>query len=370
MTSTWAEIDLSAIRDNVRRMKALTGTRVMAVVKADAYGHGAVAVSHAAAKAGADWLGVARVEEGLALRAAGLALPILVMVDTPPRLAAEAVGRDLALTVFDVESAQAYAAAARAQNRTARVHVKLDTGLGRLGLLPAEARPFIEAVSRLEGLQVEGCFTHFANADSSPSLTGRGGKLSAQAQFSLFQSVLQSLPARPPLLHACNSAGALAIPEARLDLVRVGIALYGLNPSDDVPCPPGFRPALAWKARVMQVKALPPGHGVSYGHEYVTSEWETVAVVGVGYADGYRRVLHLNEVLIRGQRAPVRGRVCMDQVIVGVSHIPSVRAGDEVTLIGEQGGARLTADELARKWGTINYEVTCGITARVPRIFV
>lgn len=368
MTSTWAEIDLSAIQHNVRRLRALTGVRLMAVVKANAYGHGAVEVSRAAARAGADWLGVARVEEGLALRAAGLTLPILIMAYTPPALAAEAIRHDLTLTVFDAESAQAYAAAARSLNRMARVHVKVDTGMGRLGALPEDAPQFIGAVRQLEGLQVEGCYTHFANADmldgpQPPSLT-------ACAQLARFHAVLQALPVRPPLLHACNSAGALAVPEARLDLVRVGIALYGLNPSEEVPCPPDFRPALSWKARVAQVKLLPPGHGVSYGHEYVTTEAETVAAVSVGYADGYRRALRVNEVLIRGQRAPVRGRVCMDQIIVGVSHIPDVQSGDEVTLIGAQGEARLTADDLARKWGTINYEVTCGIAARVPRVFV
>jgi alanine racemase len=374
MTSTWVEIDLAAIRHNVRRMRALTGARVMAVVKANAYGHGAAEVSRAAAEAGADWLGVARPEEGVALRAAGLTLPILVLGDTPPAQAAEALGRDLTLTVFDFESAQAYAAAARALNRTVRTHIKVDTGMSRLGVPPAAAPQLIEAVSQLEGLQVEGCFTHFANADFPPSPHGRGaggeGVLSAQAQLALFHSILNALPARPPLLHACNSAGALAVPEARLDLVRIGIALYGLNSSADVPCPPDFRPALSWKARVSQVKVLPPGSGVSYGHEYMTTGTEAVAAVSVGYADGYRRLLHVNEVLIRGQRAPVRGRVCMDQIIVGVSHIPGVRQGDEVTLIGRQGNESLAADDLARKWGTINYEVTCGIAARVPRIFV
>ncbi|MDW8328329.1 MAG: alanine racemase [Anaerolineales bacterium] len=368
MSSTWAEIDLSAIQHNLRRMKALAGVRVMAVVKANAYGHGAVEVSRAAALAGADWLGVARVEEGMALRQAGLALPILVMGYTPPAVSAEAIGHDLTLTVFDAESAQAYAATARALNRTARVHVKVDTGMGRLGVLPEDAPEFIGSVRRLEGLQVEGCYTHFANADM---LDGpQPPPLSARAQLARFNAVLQALPLRPSLLHACNSAGALTIPEARLDLVRVGIALYGLNPSAEVPCPPDFRPALSWKARVTQVKLLPPGHGVSYGHEYITTEAETVAAVSVGYADGYRRAPRVNEVLIRGRRAPVRGRVCMDQIIVGVSHIPGVQPGDEVTLIGVQGEARLTADDLARKWGTINYEVTCGIAARVPRVFV
>jgi alanine racemase len=366
MTLTWAEIDLAAIQYNLCRMKALTGTRVMAVVKANAYGHGAVAVARAAGAAGADWLGVARADEGLALREAGITLPILVMGYTLPTLAAEAIGRALTLTVFDYESAHAYAAAARAANHTATVHVKVDTGMGRLGVMPEDAPRFVEAVSGMEGLQVEGLFTHFASADSLLP----GSPVPPHKQLGLFKSILAALPSRPVLLHACNSAGALSVPDARLDMVRMGIALYGLDPSAEVPCPPDFRPVLTWKARVTQVRTLPPGHGVSYGSAYVTTEHEAIAVVGVGYADGYRRVLNVNEVLIGGRRAPVRGRVCMDQIIAGVTHIPNVRAGDEVVLIGRQGDAALTADDLARKWDTINYEVTSSLMARVPRVFV
>lgn len=359
---TWAEIDLAAIRNNVRQMQALARTRIMAVVKANAYGHGSIHVARAAQQAGAEWLGVARPEEGLALRAAGLQLPILVMGYTPPEAASEALANALTLTVFDWESATAYALAARALNRTANIHIKVDTGMGRLGVLPSEALNFFNAVRGLEGLNIEGVFTHFANADAaSPS--------SAQNQLNVFQELIAALSVRPTLVHACNSAGALALPAARLDMVRLGIALCGLNPSADVPCPPQFRPALTWKARVAQVKTLPPGHGVSYGHRYMTTETETLAVVAVGYADGYRRAPSAQAVLIGGQRAPIRGRVCMDQIIVGVSHIPNVRAGDEAVLIGQQGTEHIPADELARQWGTINYEVTSGLMARVARQF-
>jgi alanine racemase len=374
MTSlTWAEIDLSAIQHNLRRMKALTGTRVMAVVKANAYGHGALEAACAVSDAGADWLGVARADEGMALRAAGLTLPILVLGYTPLDSAVDAIGNDLALAAFTFESAQAYAEAARSLNRRARLHIKVDTGMGRLGVLPQDAPELVRVVSALKGVEVEGVFTHFANADAlTPGPVfdrpaGREG--SARSQLNTFNSVLAALPSRPPLIHAANSAAALSLPEARLDLVRMGIALYGLNPSDEVPCPPDFRAALSWKALVTQVKTLPPGHGVSYGHQYVTKDHETIATVGVGYADGYRRLLNVNEVLIHGQRAPVRGRVCMDQVVVGVSHIPNVRTGDEAVLIGQQGDEAITADELARKWGTINYEVTSGIMARVKRVY-
>jgi alanine racemase len=370
MTSlTWAEIDLAAIQHNLRRMKALAGTRVMAVVKANAYGHGALETARACAEAGADWLGVARVEEGLALRAAGLTPPILVLGYTPPQAATEAIGHGLTLTVFSLEAARAYADAARALNRRARLHVKVDTGMGRLGVMPAEAPDLIRAIGGLKSVEIEGVFTHFANADSlngpSPAVWGE----TALAQLSMFNNIIASLPSRPPLIHAANSAAALALPEARLDLVRMGIALYGLNPSAEVPCPPDFQAALSWKALVTQVKTLPPGSGVSYGHQYITPTQETLATLGVGYADGYRRVLNVNEALIGGQRAPVRGRVCMDQIIVGVSHLPEVRVGDEAVLIGRQGAEALSADELARKWGTINYEVTSGLLARVARRF-
>lgn len=355
---TWVEINLAAIQNNVRQMHALAQTRVMAVVKANAYGHGMVEVARAATEAGAEWLGVARLEEGLALRVAGLAQPILVLGYTLPNAAKHAAANDLTLTVFDYQTARACAEAASALNRTIRVHVKVDTGMGRLGVLPSDALEFIRAVRALENVEVEGVFTHFAGSDLADSS-------SARQQLAEFESVLSVID-RPPLIHASNSAGAFALPQARFDLVRMGIALYGLHPSEDVPCPAGFRPALAWKARVVQVKTLPPGHGVSYGAEYVTSETETLAVLPVGYADGYRRFpKNVNEVLLHGQRAKVRGRVCMDQIIVGVSHIPEARAGDEVTLLG----SAMPADELARRWGTINYDVTSGIMARVPRIY-
>jgi alanine racemase len=368
---TWLDIDLEAIRNNVRRMAALAGTRVMAVVKANAYGHGAAEVARAAAEAGAAWLGVARADEGLALRAAGLDLPVLVLGYTPPALAAEALARNLTLTVVDHETGQACAAAAGALGRPARVHLKVDTGMGRLGVLPEAAPALHRALRALPGLEVEGVFTHFARADEQ---LAEADGLTAARQLARFAEVLQALEAPPGLRHAANSAAALTLPAARLDLVRMGIALYGLHPSRATPCPPNFRPALTWKARVAQVKTLPAGHGISYGHYYVTREPETVAVVTVGYADGYRRALHLNEVLIHGRRAPVRGRVCMDQVIAGVTHIPDVRPGDEAVLLGEQADPAgrldaLTADELAEKWKTINYDVTSGILPRVARLY-
>ncbi|MEP7357131.1 MAG: alanine racemase [Anaerolineales bacterium] len=365
---TWLEIDLNAIRTNVRHLRHLAGTAgLLAVVKANAYGHGAVAVSRAAAEAGAAWLGVARAGEGLELRAAGLALPILVMGYTPPAAAAEAIANDLTLTVYDLEIAAAYAAAAREQGRTARVHVKLDSGMGRLGIAAEDGLAFVRALSALPGLSLDGLFTHFAGSD----LADQSSTLKQLERLDAALAALTAVGLRPPRVHAANSGAVLRRPEARYDLVRSGILLYGLDPSDEVPRPAGFEPALTWKATLAQVKTLPPGHGVSYGAEYVTTETETVAVLPVGYADGFRRVpKRINSVLIAGQRAPVRGRVCMDQIVVGVSHLPGVRVGDEAVLVGRQGSETISAEMLAQRWGTINYDVTSGILARVERRYL
>ncbi len=357
---TWVDVDLHALRHNFRQLQTLTGTRVAPVIKANAYGHGAVAVARAITAAGADYLCVARAEEALALREAGIGCEILVLGYTPPETAAEAVAQSLTLAVFDADSITAYAAAARAVGRKARLHLKLDTGMTRLGALPADAPALAARILSDPDLELDGLFQHFAASDSRD-------KTSARLQLARFNEVLAALPRRPRLVHACNSAGALTLPEAHFDLVRTGIVFYGLSPSDDVPAPVSFRPALSWKARVTLVKTVPAGTGVSYDHQYVTTTTETLAIVPVGYADGFRRKLNVNEVLIGGRRAPVRGRVCMDQVIVGVSDIPNVHVGDEVVVLGKQGAEALTAEDLARRWGTNNYDVTSGILARVTR---
>ena len=363
----WVEVDLSAIRGNLKRLVELaSGAAVMAVVKASAYGHGAVTVAGAAEAAGAAWLGVARPGEALELRAAGIRAPILVLGYTPPDLAEQAIRQELTLAAFDHETAAAYASAARALGRRARVHAKLDSGMGRLGVAVQDGPAFVRGLNGLDGLEVDGLFTHFAASDTT-SLA------SAEAQVARFDGALQALEAaglRPRWVHAANSAAIWRLPAARYNLVRAGIALYGLDPSPEAPCLPGFSPALAWKARVVQVKTLPPGHGVSYGAEYVTKTDERVAVVPAGYADGYRRVpKNVNEVLVGGRRAPVRGRVCMDQMVIGVNDVPGVKVGDEVVLLGQQGAERITAEDLARRWGTINYDVTGGIMARVERVY-
>lgn len=364
---TWVEVDLEAIAQNVRRLRGIVGEQVaiMAVVKADGYGHGAIKVAYTALNNGADWLGVACLNEALALRAAGIEAPILILGYTPPWQAQQVVEHGIDATVFNLEPAQALGRAAAALGRTARVHVKVDTGMGRLGLLPEDTVPFVEALAAVPGLAVQGIFTHFAMADSAD-------RSHCNEQWRRFKGLLAELARRglrPPLAHAANSAATLTMPEAHLDMVRVGVALYGLSPSADVPCPPGFRPALAFKTQVSQVKTVPAGSCVSYGCTYRTARESRLAVIPVGYADGFRRApQHWGEVLVRGRRAPIVGRVCMDQTIIDVTDIPGVRQGDEVVLIGSQGEERITADEVAARLGTINYEVVSEILARVPRV--
>lgn len=366
MSPTWAEVDLDAIAHNVQTLRRAAGVPVMAVVKADAYGHGAVPVARAALAAGAEWLAVARVEEGLALRAAGIRAPVLVLGWAPPEAAAAAVRHDLRLTVFDDHTRAAVAAAARQEGAIARVHVKVDTGMGRLGLPgwdPERAAATALLAAADPHLQVEGIYTHFARADEpDPEPT--------RQQLARFRQVLDRLSRRglrPPLVHAANSAAALRFPEARYDLVRPGIALYGLDPYPDGARAHGLRPALRWVARVEQVRRLPPGWGVSYGHTYVAGEATTVAVLAAGYADGYPRALsNRGHVLVRGRPARVLGRVCMDHVIVGPVD-PDLRPGEEAVLIGAQGGEVVRAEDLAAWAGTIPYEVVSRIGPRVPR---
>lgn len=367
---TWLEVDLSAIGHNTQLIKQLVGpdVRVLVSLKADAYGHGAQRVARTVLHNGASWLGVATVSEGEPLRAVGITAPILIFGYTAPWQAREAVRLDLRATVYSLESARALSRAARDLGREARVHVKIDTGMARLGLR-AEDVPaiiaFFEALRELLGLTVEGVFTHFATADSADQTYAR-------RQFERFRRVLAALDERglrPPLTHASNSAATLALPEARFDMVRPGAAIYGLQPSDEVRLPEGFRPGLAFKTQVAQVKDLPPGEGIGYGATFVTQRLTRIAVLPVGYADGFRRApATWGEVLVRGQRAPLVGRVSMDQCVIDVTAIPGVRQGDEVVLIGRQGDESLTAEDVARRLGTISYEVVAELLARVPRI--
>jgi len=362
--STWVEVDLAAIAENVEQMRRLTSVAVMAVVKANGYGHGLVPVAERAIKAGADWCGVARIDEALELRAAHIDAPILVLGDTPINRFPEAIAARISLTIFRAVHVEALRGVAQSSQRAAKVHLKVDTGMSRLGASPEEAFGLLIELGEIHGVDIEGLFTHFARADEPRVAT-------TEHQDRLFRELVERVEAagmRPKWVHASNSAAALTRPSARYDMVRPGIALYGMDPSAEVRLPSGFRRAITWKARITQIRQLPPGTGVSYGHAYVTTGEERIGVVPVGYGDGYRRE-DGNRVLVKGRQVPVRGRVCMDQLMIDLTDLPDVEVGEEVVLLGEQGSGLIEASDLAAIWGTINYEVTCGLSARVPRLY-
>jgi alanine racemase len=363
--SYWLEIDLGAICGNIQQLKQLCGVPVMAVVKARGYGHGLVETALAAEKAGSPWCGVARLEEAVELRKGGYRQRILVLGYTSPLRVPEAMAHHISLTVYDLEMARGYAAQAQNCQGCLPLHVKFDTGMGRLGLPPEGGIEFLRWLSQQPGLKLEGVYTHFARADE-PAVPTTGWQLK---RFVELINGVEAAGLRPEWVHACNSAGALCYPAARFDLVRIGIAIYGLNPSPEVTLPAGMRPALTWKTRLTSLKVLPTGHGVSYGHRYFTVQDERIGVIAAGYADGLRRMAG-NIALVGGQRVPVVGSVCMDQCMLQLTHLPDARIGDEAVLIGSQGSESIRADDLARNWGTINYEVVCGLDDRLPRVYL
>lgn len=376
---TWAEVDLDAIAHNARELKRLIGekTELMAVVKANGYGHGAVQVAETALDNGASRLAVNRALEGVQLRQAGITAPVLILGYTLPAQAETIVRWHLTPTVNDPEQAQALSVAASRppfvppnsggeRGAGLPIHVKIDTGMGRFGLLPDEVVDFVRAISELPGLSLEGVYTHFALADAAD-------KSYTLQQFEIFLEVVKRLERAGftiPIQHAANSAATLDLPETHLDMVRCGIVLYGLRPSNEVEPTIPLRPAMTLKSRVARVRTLPTGSSISYGCTYTTSEPTLVALVPVGYGDGYHRLIsNRGQVLIRGQRAPIVGRVCMDQFVVKISHIPNVQQHDEVVLLGRQGDAEISAEEVAAWAETINYEVTTSILPRVTRVY-
>jgi alanine racemase len=362
---TWVEIDLEAVANNVRLLANLAApAKVMAILKADAYGHGTAKVARTVLNNGASWVGVATLGEAIKLRKIGIDAPILVLSYMPAWQAHEAINHNVSATIFTEALVRAFSRAAADLNKDAFVHIKVDSGMGRLGLLPDQVLPFMKSLPPT-GLKVEGMYTHFATADEADLSQAR-------EQLSRFEQLLTQLDEaglRPPLIHAANTAGLLNLPAAHFDLVRPGIGLYGLPPSPDTPLPEGFRPALTFKSTVGQVKTLPPDSPIGYGATYRTRGEETIAIIPVGYADGFRRGPRTwGEVLVKGQRAPLVGRVSMDQSALNVTHIPNVRQGDEVVLIGRQGTEIITAEQVAANLGTINYEVVSALLARIPRV--
>jgi alanine racemase len=366
---TWAEVNLDAIAHNARGLKERAGeeTELMAVVKANAYGHGAVPVARTALENGASRLAVNRALEGVELRQEGLTAPVLILGYSLPSEAETIVRWDLTPTVTTVEGALALSAMSDRQGKVTPIHVKVDTGMGRFGLLPDEVVAFVGRVAELPGLKLEGLFTHFAVADSAD-------KTYTRRQFGLYMQVVKQLEEAGftiPLKHVANSAANLDLPEMHLDMVRCGIALYGLRPSDEVEPAIPLKPAMALKSRVSRVRTLPPGSSISYGCTYTTTRPTPVALVPVGYGDGYHRILsNKGSVLIGGKRAPIVGRVCMDQFVVDVTAIEDVRQDDEVVVFGCQGEEEISAEEVAALAGTINYEVVTSILPRVTRVYL
>lgn len=365
---TWAEVNLSAIRDNIRAIRARVGPRVRIIpaVKADAYGHGAVPVSRACLEAGADALGVACVEEAVELRDAGISAPILILGHSEPSDAKAIVQQAVAQMCCDANCATALSDAAVRLGRIASVHVKVDTGMGRIGVAPEQAVEFGRTLSRLPGLSVDGVFTHFPSSDEAD----RAFTLSQISTFSKVVSGFRRIRTASILAHASNSGGVLAYPEADLDAVRPGIMIYGHYPSSEVPQSISIREVLTLKTRIVFLKRAEAGASVSYGRTHVLKRRSLIATLPIGYGDGYSRLLsNQGEVAVRGVRVPVIGRVCMDQILIDVTDVPGVQLGDEVVLYGG-GFDYLSVTKIAEKLGTISYEVLCNIGRRVPRVYL
>lgn len=364
----WAEVDVNAFRANWRLLKGLVPakTAMLAVVKANAYGHGILPLSKAAVEEGAAYLGVSSLDEGIQLREAGITAPVLILGSLFPfenfPLLFE---HRLTPTVASLMAVDALADVAQRKNQTIAVHVEIDTGMGRTGISPTTALDLLRHVQKRPGLVLEGLYTHLASSDMDPDFTA--------AQTALFEQVVEVAARegiRPRWVHWGNSAAVLRTPERQPTLARPGLALYGIPPAADVPQLEKLKPVLAWKTRVIFLKSVPAGTTVSYARTWKAGRLSRIATLAVGYADGLPRLFsNCGEVLVRGRRAPIVGRVTMDMTMVDVTEIPGCAVGDEVVLIGTQNGATLSALDLSNWAETNAYEILCGIGARVPRVY-
>ena len=358
----WVEVDGRALAHNYRILRGLIppGSRLLAVVKANAYGHGLVPTSHELEALGADWFGVANVHEGMTLREAGVAQPILLLSATLPEEMETALAQNLTLTISSIEEARALDQVASARRQRARIHFKVDTGMGRLGTWHEQAREELARVREFRHVELGGLYTHFASGDGDPAMT--------QAQWEFMVPFFEENP--DLIRHAANSPVVTRRYGFPADMARVGLALYGIapNPLDDEL---GFHPALTWKSRVVELREVPAGRTISYGATYRTERHERHAVVGMGYGDGYFRAHSQGgHLLICGKRCPIRGRVTMDQIIADVSEVGACRVGEEVVALGSQGSEAITARDLAVEVGTIPWEILTSVGARVPREYV
>ncbi|MBE9161803.1 MULTISPECIES: alanine racemase [Microcoleaceae] len=366
----WVEIDLAALTHNVKQLKNLLSpqTELMAVVKADAYGHGAVAVSQTVLQAGASWLGVATIPEGIELREAGIEAPILLLGATHTAAQVRAIAQwHLQPTICTAKQALIFSEVLATLDRSLPVHAKLDTGMSRLGTPASEATEFVQLVKRLPNLKLASIYSHLATADSpDPAVM--------TVQHDRFKRAIEQIQTagiNPPRLHLANSAAALANPDLHYDLVRVGLATYGIYPAPHLQSIASLQPAMQVKARITQVKTIAAGTGVSYGYQFIASQQTQIAVVGIGYADGIPRNLSNKiQVLVRGKFVPQIGAVTMDQLMLDVSAIPDLEVGEVVTLLGKDGENEITADGWAEILGTISWEILCGFKHRLPRVAV
>lgn len=360
-------IDHDALRWNLRQVRGKVGAQVkiLSMVKADGYGHGAAAVAQTLAAAGSDAFGVATLEEGVELRRAGVQAPIVVLAGVYPEQLQVFIEHRLTPVVHEPAGLEQLDGAAAGRGATLNVHVKIDTGMGRLGLVPAEADAWIPQLKKLRGLKIEGVFSHFSQAESVDGAYTR-------SQLEVFLQVLEMLRAEGiavPLAHFANSAATITLPAAYFDMVRPGIMLYGVYPSAEMAKQIELKPVLRWKTGILQLKKVAAGSAISYGQTFITKRESVIATLPVGYADGYPRLLsNRGAALVRGVRAPVVGRVCMDLTMLDVTDIRNVRQGDEVVLLGRQGDAAISADEMAGWAETISYEILTSIGVRVPRI--
>ena len=370
----WAEIDLDALQFNVASIRKCIdqGTKIIAVIKTDGYGHGASQIAQLLEDERQVWgYAVATAEEAFSLRADGIQKPILILGYTFPYSYGQMISGQVRATVFTCEAAEALSDIAVASGQICRIHIKIDTGMTRIGIHPDdEGVALIRRIAGLPGLEIEGIFTHFATADEAD-------RTKTYHQMTLFREYVdrieRDLGIRIPMRHCSNSAGIVEIPEANMDAVRAGIILYGLWPSDEVQTDGKIqlRPMLSLKSRVVYVKTVPEGQEISYGGTFTTTRDPRVATVCIGYGDGYPRSLsNLGDVIIKGQRVPILGRVCMDQFMIDVTDVRvPVRVGDQVTLIGREGDACITMEELGALSGRFNYELACDIGKRIPRIY-
>jgi alanine racemase len=369
LSATRAIIDLDAYAHNLSEVRRLVGAdcRLMPIVKADAYGHGLVPIARRAEKEGAFMLGVATVSEGIALREAGIRIPILVMVETPREAVAAALEHDLRLTISCVDSALHAGETARRLNTVARVHCKIDTGMGRQGFSLSNVVQDLVRVTHVPHVDTEAVWTHFASAD-------RTGDTFTAHQLNVFKTLLHQFEAEGlpyELVHAANSSAIIAQRGCHFDMVRPGLMTYGIWPTDTHAATPNLRPVLRWETQILLLRDFSPNATIGYGRTYTVGKGMRGALLPVGYGDGYRYALsNRAEVLIRGQRCPVRGTVCMDQIVVDVTQVAGVSVGDVAVLIGQVGDESIRVEDMARWVETIPYEITTCITQRVPRVYV